>query len=104
SRPAVFWSKIRFFVVAVLAAVAFTIALVLPRPAARALVGEEHRRLTVACGVIGILLTDDARNRVDLAGSFARTPDIVRALDAASSAATLDDARMKQVRGVGEAV
>ena len=99
-----FLSKIWFFLVAVAAAVALTIALVMPRPAQRALVGEEHRRLKVACGVINILLTDDARNRVELAGSFARTSEIVGPLEAASSADKLDDARMKQVRGVGESV
>src|SRR5688572_4729705 len=76
----------------------------MPRPAQRALVAEEHRRLKVACGVIDILLTDDARNRVELAGSFARTQDVVGALDAASGADKLDDTRMKQVRGVGENV
>jgi hypothetical protein len=76
----------------------------MPRPAQRALIDEEHRRLKVACGVINILLTDDARNRVELAGSFARTSEIIGPLDAASSADKLDDTRMKQVRGVGEAV
>jgi hypothetical protein len=100
----VFLSKIFFFIVAVAAAVALTIALVMPRPAQRALLGEEHRRLKVACGVINILLTDDARNRVELAGSFARTAEIVGPLDAASSVEKLDDTRMKQVRGVGENV
>ncbi|MGN6104739.1 MAG: hypothetical protein ACTHU0_06535, partial [Kofleriaceae bacterium] len=99
-----FWSKIWFFLVAVAAAVALTIALVLPRPAARAMVTEEQRRLTVACGVISILLTDDARGRVELAGSFARTPEIVNALESASGATTLDEVRMKQVRAVGETV
>src|SRR5690349_19846557 len=76
----------------------------MPRPAQRALTTEEHRRLKVACGVIDILLTDDARNRVELAGSFARTPEIVTALDTASGAEKLDDTRMKHVRGVGESV
>ena len=99
-----FLSKIFFFLVAVAAALALTIALVMPRPAQRALITEEHRRLKVACGVIDILLTDDARNRVELAGSFARTAEIVGALDAASGADKIDDARMKQVRGVGENV
>ncbi len=99
-----FLSKIFFFIVAVAAAIALTIALVMPRPAQRALDSEEQRRLKVACGVIDILLTDDARNRVELAGSFARTSEIVGALDAASSVDKLDDARMKQVRGVGENV
>lgn len=99
-----FWSKIWFFLVAVAAAIALTIALVLPRPAARALVREEHSRLTVACGVVGILLADDARKRVDLAGSFARTDDIMKALDAASAAQAIDEARAKQVRATAETV
>ncbi|MBA3821785.1 MAG: hypothetical protein H0X17_23080, partial [Deltaproteobacteria bacterium] len=99
-----FFSKIWFFLIAVAAAVALTIALVMPRPAQRALAAEEKQRLTVACGVVDILLTDDARNRVELAGSFARTDKIVEALDAASDVEKLDDTRMKQVRGVGESV
>ena len=99
-----FLSKIFFFLVAVGAAIALTIALVMPRPAQRALLDEEHRRLKVACGVINILLTDDARNRVELAGSFARTSEIIGPLDAASGADKLDDARMKSLRNVGEAV
>jgi len=100
----VFWSKIWFFLIAVGAAVALTIALVLPRPAERTLVNEESQRLVVACGVIDILLADDARNRVELAGSFARTPEIVSALEAASGVEKLDAQRMKQVRDVGDAV
>ncbi len=99
-----FWSKIWFFFVAVVGAVALTIALVLPRPAERAMVTEEHRRLAVACGVIGILLTDDARKRVDLASSFARTPEVTEMLASASAADRLDEARMKSVRSKAEAV
>jgi hypothetical protein len=100
----VFLSKIWFFLVAFAAAVALTVALVMPRPAQRALFDEETRRLKVACGVINILLTDDARNRVELAGSFARTSEIIGPLDAASGADKLDETRMKQVRSVGEGV
>ncbi|MBA2538626.1 MAG: hypothetical protein H0V17_03250 [Deltaproteobacteria bacterium] len=99
-----FWSKIWFFVVAVGAAIALTVALVMPRPAQRAAVQEETRRLTVACGVINILLEGDARNRVDLAGKFARNEDIERELADASAQATLDEKRMKTVRGIGETV
>ena len=99
-----FLAKIWFFLVALVAAVAITIALVLPRPAQRTLVAEEQQRLVVACGVIDILLGDDARNRVELASAFARTQEIVTALEAASGANTLDEARMKQVRDVGDAV
>ena len=99
-----FLAKLWFFLVALVAAVALTVALVLPRPAQRTLVAEEQQRLAVACGVIDILLGDDARNRVELAGAFARTQEIVTALEGASSAASIDEARMKQVRDVGDAV
>jgi hypothetical protein len=100
----VFFSKIWFFFVAVVGAVALTVALLLPHPPSRAVVNEEQRRLTVACGVVGILLTDDARKRVDLAGSFARAEDVVKILDEASGAAQLDEVRMKTARGKAETV
>jgi len=100
----VFWSKIWFFLIALAAAVALTIALVLPRPAQRTLVRAEATRLSTACGVIHILLADDARNRVELAGAFARSPEIMNALDAASGVDHLEEARMKQVRDVGDTV
>ncbi|HET9623038.1 MAG TPA: hypothetical protein VFP84_16815 [Kofleriaceae bacterium] len=99
-----FWSKIWFFLVALAGAVALTLALVMPRPAERALVGAEANRLQTACSVIHILLADDARNRVELAGAFARDADIMNALDAASTADKLDEARMKQVRDLGDTV
>ncbi|HEX4422679.1 MAG TPA: MXAN_5187 C-terminal domain-containing protein, partial [Kofleriaceae bacterium] len=99
-----FWSKIWFFLIALVGAVAVTVALVLPRPAQRALVGVEANRLETACSVIHILLADDARNRVELAGAFARSPEIMNALEAASGAEHLDEARMKQVRDVGDSV
>lgn len=99
-----FLAKIWFFLVSLVAAVALTIALVLPRPAQRVLADEEQQRLVVACGVVDILLGDDARNRVELAGAFARTQEIVNALEAASGANSIDEARMKQVREVGETV
>jgi hypothetical protein len=100
----VFWSKIWLFLIALVAAVALAIALVLPRPAQRSLVRVEATRLQTACGVIRILLADDARNRVDLAGAFARSPEIMSALEAASGVERLDEARMKQVRGIGDTV
>jgi hypothetical protein len=100
----VFLSKIWFFLITLAAAVAITVALVMPRPAQRVAVEEQHNRLAVACGVIDILLSDDARNRVDLAATFARAPEIVSALEAASNADKLDEARMKQVRDVGEKI
>jgi hypothetical protein len=98
----VFLSKIWFFLIALAAAVALTVSLVMPRPSQRAFVNAEQERLVVACGVIDILLADDARNRVELAGSFSRAKEIVAALDAASAANALDVSRMKQVRDAGE--
>jgi hypothetical protein len=100
----VFWSKIWLFLLALVAAAGITVALVLPRPAQRALARAEANRLQTACSVIHILLADDARNRIDLAGAFARSPEIMNALDAASGVERLDEARMKQVRDVGETV
>ncbi len=99
-----FWSKIWFFLVALAGIAALTVALALPRPAARAQAVEEQRRLGVACDVVDILLTDDARNRVEVTGAFARTPTVVSALEAASAADRLDEIRMKQVRQIGDEV
>ena len=99
-----FLSKIWFFLIALAAAVAMTIALVMPRPAQRTQVTEEQNRLAVACGVIDILLADEARNRVEIVGSFARTKEVVSALESASGAKELDEQRMKTVRDVGENV
>ena len=80
-----FWSKIWFFLVALVGAVALTIALVLPRPAQRATVEEDATRLHVACGVVDVLLADNARNRVELVGTFAREADVETALGDASA-------------------
>jgi hypothetical protein len=99
-----FLSKIWFFLVALAATIALTVALVMPRPAQREAVANDHSRLAVACGVVEILLSDDARNRVELAGSFSRAPEIAAALEAASNADRLDESRMKQVRDVGDKV
>ncbi|MEO8549088.1 MAG: MXAN_5187 family protein [Kofleriaceae bacterium] len=93
-----FLSKIWFFLVALAAAIALTIALVMPRPAQRQLVDEEHARLTTACSVIDILLADAARDRLMFATTFARANEVVGALDAASQAKEIDASRMKQVR------
>lgn len=99
-----FLSKIWFFLITLAAAVALTIALVMPRPAQRQAAAVEQERLAVACGVVDILLSDDARNRVELAGAFSRAPEVVAALESAGGADKLDEARMKQVRDVGEKV
>jgi hypothetical protein len=100
----VFLSKIWFFLIALAAAAAFAIALVMPRPAQRASVDSEQAQLVVACGVVDILLADDARNRVELAGSFSRAKEVVAALETASTVNALDAGRMKQVRDVAENV
>jgi hypothetical protein len=96
----VFLSKIWLFLISLAAAVALTVALVMPRPAQRQLYAEEKNRLGIACSVIDIVLADNARSRVELAGSFARAQKIVSALESASGAGSLDEARMKQVRDV----
>lgn len=93
-----FLSKIWFFLVALGAAIALTIALVMPRPAQRQLETEETARLTTACSVIDILLADAARDRVAFSATFARAPEVISALDAATGAKELDANRMKQVR------
>jgi hypothetical protein len=93
----VYLSKIWFFLVALIAAAALTIALVMPRPAQRTLDNEQRSRLAVGCGVVGILLADDARNRVELAATIARETTIVSALEGASGAEVLDDTRRRQV-------
>ena len=99
-----FWSKIWFFLVALAGAVAVAVALAVPRPGHRAIGDLERARLQTACSVVRILLASDARNRVDLAGAFARSSDIVNALEAASGADRLDEARMRQVRATGDTV
>ncbi|HEU5056527.1 MAG TPA: MXAN_5187 family protein [Kofleriaceae bacterium] len=67
-----FWSKIWFFLVAVVAAVSLTLALLMPRPAERATVSSDKRRLARACSVTEILLRDFARSRIQLASDTAR--------------------------------
>lgn len=83
-----FWSKIWFFLTAVIAAAAITTALMLPRPAQRQRLAEERQRVITACDVINILLGTNARSRVDLAGTFARSEIDVAAVLAP---ATLSD-------------
>jgi hypothetical protein len=100
----VFWSKIWFFLVAIVAALAITIALVLPRPAERAHAASERQRLAVACSVVGILLEDAARERVELASSFSRAKQIVAALDEAGGVAEIDRARADKLRDVATEV
>lgn len=93
-----FWSKIWMFIVAAAAAVALTVALLLPRPAQRERVDEERQRLVVACDVVAIQLRDSARVQVDVAGAFARQPAVVTTLDKASGADAIDESRAKAAR------
>jgi hypothetical protein len=67
-----FWSKIWFFLVAVVAGVTLTLALVMPRPAERATVTAERSRLSRACSITEILLRDFAQSRIELARETAR--------------------------------
>lgn len=71
-----FWSKIWFFLVAIAAGAAITLALVMPRPAERERILVERQSLAVACDVINILLQDNARGRVELAGKVARAENL----------------------------
>jgi hypothetical protein len=80
-----FWSKIWFFLVAAVAAVALTLALVMPRPAERATVNTEQKQLRTACSVASILMRDFARTRVQLAADTARDESGLDAVLAASS-------------------
>jgi hypothetical protein len=96
----VFWSKIWLFIVAAAAAVALTVALLLPRPAERARALEERDRLVVACDVVNILLRDAARTQVEVAAVFARTPAVVTTLEQAAKADAIDAGRAKDARKV----
>jgi hypothetical protein len=97
----VFWSKIWFFLVAIAAAVALTLALLMPRPAERSRVAEERQRLVVACDVVSILLAENARTRVELAGVFARAPEVVTALGRASEAREIGAEESRSARDAG---
>ncbi len=91
-----FWSKIWFFLTAVIAAAAITIALMLPRPAARQRLADERQRVITACDVINILLGTNARSRVDLAGTFARSEIDVAAVLAPATLASEISAEANQ--------
>jgi hypothetical protein len=98
----VFWSKIWFFVVAVIGAVAVTFALTMPRPAERVHSDAERDRLAVACSVVGVLLKENATTRVKLAGTFAREDELSAKLDDASSANEIDQARAQKAGELGK--
>lgn len=96
-----FWSKIWFFLIAVLAAVALTITLVLPRPAERQRIAEERQRIITACDVVSILLQANARSRIDLAGKIARADvDLGAILGPASLADEISPEAYKTARTV----
>ncbi len=65
-------SKFWFFLVTVLAVVAITIALVMPRPAERAAIQQEEKTVRKACLITNILLRDNARSRIQNTSSFAQ--------------------------------
>lgn len=67
-----FWSKIWFFLITIVAAIALTLALLMPRPAERAAVDATTARLARACSITGILMRDFARTRIQLASDTAR--------------------------------
>ncbi len=70
-----FWSKIWFFVIAVVAALAMSAALVMPRPAQRVQEQEvDPERVTIARASVEMLLRENARSWIDLASVFARVP------------------------------
>ncbi|MCG8425232.1 MAG: hypothetical protein MJE77_45710 [Proteobacteria bacterium] len=75
-----FWSKIWFFLTAVIGAGAMTAAFVMPRPAERQTLDNTRQNVVTACTVVNILLRTHARRRVDLAGEFARSEIDVSAI------------------------
>lgn len=93
-----FWSKIWLFLLAAAAAIAFTIALLLPRPAQRARTDDDRQRLVVACDVVNIQLKSAARVQIDVASAFARQGELVAALERAGGLETIDEATSKAAR------
>ncbi len=96
-----FFSKIWLFLLTLVAAISITVVLLLPRPAARVHALGEQQRLAVGCGVVNILLADNARRRLDFTRRFARHPELVAALYAASGTDQLDEKRMSSTREIG---
>jgi hypothetical protein len=68
----VFLSKIWFFLLAIAAGAAITLALVMPRPAERAQAKSERARLQRACSAVDVLLRAEAGNRVRQVSTAAR--------------------------------
>lgn len=80
-----FLSKIWFFLLAVAAATAFTIAIVMPRPAGRDAIQREAPQLVKACSFTNILLQTNARARIDLTDSFSRAPGLSKVIQKAGA-------------------
>ena len=96
-----FLSKIYFFLLAAVTIVAVALALMLPRPAERQRFAEEERRVVTACDVVNILLHTNARSRVDLAGTFARSEiDVASVLAPATSSGSISPEANKTARAV----
>lgn len=96
-----FFTKIWMFLLTLVATIAVTVALLLPRPAERAHVLGEQQRLAVGCGVVNVLLADNARRRVDFTRRFSRHPELTAALAAASNSDQLDERRSSSTREIG---
>jgi len=70
-----FWSKIWFFLIAVVAGLALSIALIMPRPAQRVQEQEvDPDRVNTGRAMVQLLLRENARTWIDLASVFARMP------------------------------
>jgi hypothetical protein len=95
-----FWSKIWFFLVAVVAGVTLALALVMPRPAERANVLAETGRLSRACVITEILLRDFAQSRIQLAGQTARVQGLDVALVDASRGDVVSGAAHSTVKRI----
>jgi hypothetical protein len=95
-----FWSKIWFFLVAVVAGVTLTLALVMPRPAERATVVSETKRLAHACSITEILLRDFAQSRIQLAGETARVQGVDRVLLESSKGETVSAAAYSMAKKI----
>lgn len=96
-----FFSKIWLFLLTLAAALALTTALLLPRPSQRAHELGEQQRLAVGCGVVNLLLADNARSRVESVRRLMRAPELASVLAAASASEAIDERRNASAREVG---
>ncbi len=67
-----FLSKIWFFLITIVAVVAITIALIMPKPAERAGRVHEDDSLRTACRVTNVILSGNARAQIQLASEFSQ--------------------------------